>query len=386
MVNNGLNVTCYGCGICASACPNHAISMQKSNEGFWIPIVDTNLCVYCNICDKVCAYFDDKCMLPTDREMDPCAYSVINNNETIRKESTSGGAGFAIGEYLLQKGYFLVGVHYDIGRNIACHFVTEDLEEFKQTLNSKYIPSYTVDGFKNLMDGRKYAVFGTPCQIDSLRRWARLRKKEDNFFLIDLFCHGVPSYLHWDAYLKYHLKEGEHLTNPIFRDKRNGWHAYTISLQTDKRFISNRLQNNDFFQNIFFGNYSLNKTCYTCKYRGTSSAADLRMGDLWGGKYASNEDGITGVLALTGKGDEVIAGIKECLCTVQKEELSVIMAGQLHHHLAIPKTRAKLLQGFRDNRPLPWIYWAYARKMWLKNLVPYVIKKNIKQLLYKFKK
>lgn len=386
MVKNGLNVACYGCGICASACPNHAISMQKSNEGFWIPIVDTNLCVHCNICDKVCAYFDDKCMLPTDREMAPCAYSVINNDETIRKESTSGGAGFAIGEYLLRKGYQLVGVRYDADRNVACHFVTDDLEEFKQTLNSKYIPSYTVDGFKNLMDGRKYAVFGTPCQIDSLRRWARLRKKEDNFFFVDLFCHGVPSYLLWNSYLKYHLKKGENLINPIFRDKRNGWHAYTMSLQTDKRLISNRLQNNDFFQNIFLGNYSLNKTCYTCKYRGINSAADLRMGDLWGGKYALNEDGITGVLALTGKGKEVIAGIKECLCTVQKEELSTILAGQQRYHLTIPRTRTKLLRGFRENRPLPWLYWVYVRKMWLKNLVPYSTKKNIKQLLYKFKK
>lgn len=385
MITNGINTSCYGCGVCAAACPHHAIKIQQSTEGFWVPIVNTGICVDCKICDKICAYTDGHCLLPNGKE-EVKAYAIVNNNEEIRRISTSGGAGFAIGTYLLQQGYLLVGVRYDSEKNIACHFVTDNLKDFKQTLNSKYIPSYTVEGFSGLMDGQKYAVFGTPCQIDSLRRWARLRKREDNFFFVDLFCHGVPSYLHWNAYLRYHLKAGEKLITPIFRDKRNGWHAYTMSLQTDKRFISTPLQKNDFFQNIFFGNFSLNKTCYTCKYRGVNSAADIRMGDLWGGKYASNEEGITGVLALTAKGKEVIADISRNLCQVNLEPLDVIMAGQLHHNLQLPPSRDKLLQGFRENKSLPWLYFVYVRKMWLKNLVPYLVKKNIKRLLYNLRK
>lgn len=385
MITNGINTSCYGCGVCAAACPHHAIKIQQSTEGFWVPIVNTGICVDCKICDKICAYTDEHCLLPNGKE-EVKAYAIVNNNEEIRRISTSGGAGFAIGTYLLQQGYLLVGVRYDSEKNIACHFVTDNLKDFKQTLNSKYIPSYTVEGFSGLMDGQKYAVFGTPCQIDSLRRWARLRKREDNFFFVDLFCHGVPSYLHWNAYLRYHLKAGEKLITPIFRDKRNGWHAYTMSLQTDKRFISTPLQKNDFFQNIFLGNFSLNKTCYTCKYRGVNSAADIRMGDLWGGKYASNEEGITGVLALTAKGKEVIVDISRNLCQVNLEPLDVIMAGQLHHNLQLPPSRDKLLQGFRENKSLPWLYFVYVRKMWLKNLVPYLVKKNIKRLLYNLRK
>lgn len=386
MINNGLHTICFGCGVCSAACPHHAIQIQRSTEGFWVPVVDMNLCVDCHICDKICAYTDAKCTKPSDGKEPIGAYAVVNNDAEIRRISTSGGAGFAIGTYLLQQGYRLIGVRYDAKKNIACHFVADNLEEFRQTLNSKYIPSYTVDGFTGLMDGRKYAVFGTPCQIDSLRRWARLRKKEDNFFFVDLFCHGVPSYLHWDAYLRYHLKNGEKLIAPVFRDKRNGWHAYTMSLQTDKRFISTPLQKNDFFQNIFLGNFSLNKTCYTCKYRGANSAADLRMGDLWGGKYASNEEGITGVLAVTEKGEKVIAGMTGHSCKVKPERLDVIMAGQLHHNLPVPSARERLLQGFAEERSLPWLYYAYVRKMWLKNLVPYGIKKGIKRILYKLGK
>lgn len=383
MINNGKQISCFGCGVCAVACPHQAILIVRSEEGFWVPMVNNELCVNCHICDKVCGYTDDKCSLPDDRIDNVRAYAVVNKDEEIRRLATSGGAGFAIGAYLLQLGYLLVGVRYDKERNVACHFVTDSLDDFKQTLNSKYIPSYTVEGFECLMDGRKYAVFGTPCQIDSIRRWACLRKKEANFFFVDLFCHGVPSYLHWDAYLKYHLKKNEKLLSPIFRDKRNGWHAYTMSLQTDKRFISVPLQKNDLFQNIFFGNYSLNRSCYSCKYRGSNSAADLRMGDLWGGKYASNEKGITGVLAMTEKGEKLIVGIAENLCAVKHEDMDVILAGQLHHNLAMPASRAKLLQGFREGKHLPWLYFKYARKMWLKNLVPYGTKKFIKKVLYK---
>lgn len=385
MVINGKNTICYGCGVCSTACPHQAINISLSEEGFWVPFIDKNKCTNCGICDKVCSYIDRTCHLPLDRLKNIQAYSIINKNNDILKQSTSGGAGYAIAAFLLEKGYTLVGVKYDNKRNIAVHFKTDNLEVFQKTLNSKYIPSYTVEGFEHLMDGKKYAIFGTPCQIDSLKRWSNLRKKSENFIYIDLFCHGVPSYLHWNAYLKHHLKKDEELQYPIFRDKRNGWHAYTMSLKTNKRLISNRLQNNDLFQNIFFGNYTLNRPCYQCIYRGNNSAADIRMGDLWGGKYAHNEKGITGVLALTTKGSYIINNIKD-KCFINNEDESTITAGQLHHNLSIPKSRNKLLQGFLDEKSLSLLYYLYAKKMWIKNLIPYNIKRYLKILIYHIRK
>lgn len=376
---------CFGCGVCATSCPKNAISITLSDEGFWIPIVNKELCINCNICDKVCAYNDKHISLPANKLTNPKGYAVTHKNEDIVKAATSGGAGFAIAQHLNTHGYKLVGVKYNSKKNIATHFVTDFIEEFKVTMNSKYIPSYTVDGFTTLMDGNKYAVFGTPCQIDSLRRWAKLKKKEDNFVFIDLFCHGVPSYLHWNAYLNYHLEKDESIIKPIFRDKRNGWHAFTMSIQTNKRLISNRLQYNDLFQNLFFGNYTLNKTCYQCKYRGKNSAADIRMGDLWGGKYSHDEKGITGVLALTTKGDEIINELNN-LCTITKETENVIVAGQIHKDTPIPLGRDKLLKGFSQNKPMLKLYLKYASKMWMKNIIPYRIKRSIKQVIYKLKK
>ena len=111
------------------------------------------------------------------------------------------------------------------------------------------------------------------------------------------------------------------------------------------------------------------------------------MGDLWGAKYAKNESGITGVLALTSKGMEIMKAISELgLCEVVQEEESVVQAGQLHHDLPVPKTREALLKGFREATSLPLLYLKYVRRMWLKNLVPYRIKCLIKQIIYTVKK
>ena len=47
----------------------------------------------------------------------------------------------------------------------------------------------------------KYLVTGTPCQIDSFRKYIKKFRVEDNFVLMDFFCHGVPSKLVWDKYI-----------------------------------------------------------------------------------------------------------------------------------------------------------------------------------------
>ena len=385
MINTSPGYSCFGCGVCAAACSKQAIKITVSPDGFWIPEIDSSRCVDCGICDTVCSYAYSDIAEPVNKAENIKAYAVANKDNDILKISTSGGAGYAIASHLFNKGYIPVGVRYNVEKGIAEHFVATDMEDFKQTLNSKYIPSYTPNSFGRLMDGRKYAVFGTPCQIDSLRRWARIRKKEANLIFVDLFCHGVPSYLLWQAYLNHHLNDNEELVRPVFRDKCNGWHAYTMSLITDKRRISTTQQHNDFFQNIFFGNFSLNIPCYRCKFRTTNSAADIRMGDLWGGKYADNDTGITGILTFTDIGDEVLTDLSE-YCHIETETPAVVLAGQLSSDQPIPKQREKLLEGFRQNEYLSKLYFTYCRRMWIKNLVPYKAKCLLKKLIYILKR
>jgi len=50
---------CTGCSICAVTCPEKAINIELSSDGFYEPVVDDLLCVDCGLCQKTCYKFDE---------------------------------------------------------------------------------------------------------------------------------------------------------------------------------------------------------------------------------------------------------------------------------------------------------------------------------------
>ncbi len=45
---------CCGCFACAAVCAKDAISMNQDEEGFFYPIISSDLCISCYQCIKVC--------------------------------------------------------------------------------------------------------------------------------------------------------------------------------------------------------------------------------------------------------------------------------------------------------------------------------------------
>ena len=45
---------CCGCSACYSICPVNAIEMVDDDEGFEYPYINTNICIKCNKCKRVC--------------------------------------------------------------------------------------------------------------------------------------------------------------------------------------------------------------------------------------------------------------------------------------------------------------------------------------------
>lgn len=115
------------------------------------------------------------------------SYAAWSKDDIIRNKCSSGGIGFELARTLLKEGFKICGVQYSPEKKRAEHYIATTEQELMASIGSKYIQSYTVDGFKAINKKDKYLVTGTPCQIDSFRRYIQQRHIESHFILIDFF-------------------------------------------------------------------------------------------------------------------------------------------------------------------------------------------------------
>ena len=373
MNNIGYIKNCYGCGVCAIACPKKIISIGLNKDGFYEPSITTiDKCIHCGLCLEVCAFSHDKIAL---NEKGVQGYAAWSKDNQVRISCSSGGIGFEIGRHLIERGYKCCGVKYNIETQRAEHFIANSVEEFIPSIGSKYIQSYTLTGFQSIKRHEKYLITGTPCQIDSFRRYIQKFKIEGNFILLDFFCHSVPSMLAWRKYL--HLVE-DITGKPTFvawRNKLYGWHnSYLLSIDGDKNvpkpLFSNELIMNhvgsyhssfsqkDIFLRLFIGDFCCNPACQlNCKYKYLSSSADIRIGDLWGKTYCKNEKGVSALLAFTPKGNQLIHNLDNCTLTEHSVEL--VAEGQLKRNVKQAFLAPLVRRMLRSNRNYSGYCWKF---------------------------
>lgn len=345
--------SCYGCGVCAIACGKKIVDIRLNADGFYEPYIkDPSKCSNCGLCLEVCSY--SHCITAL-KEIPKESYAAWSKEVGVRRVSASGGAGFEIGRYLIGQGFKVVAVKYDVESRKAEHFVADTVEKFVASMGSKYIQSYTLDGFRSINRKDKFLVTGTPCQIDSLRRYIRKFRCEENFVLMDFFCHGVPSSLVWRKYIKEKEKQLGDIDFVAWRNKLNGWHdswtmvldgkemksdyvdwhdSYNLLIREKNGFVNSRWTKGDSFYDMFFGNNCLGKACYKkCKFKYNHSSADIRIGDMWGNTYKNNEEGVTACAAFTQIGVDVL---KQCNCELVPYPFEQVAEGQIEKPIRYP--------------------------------------------------
>lgn len=358
MKNVGEIKDCFGCGICAVSCPVKIIDINLNENGFYEPrITDDSKCIKCGLCLNNCAFNHSELASQPEKKQSWGAWS---NNEQIQRKCSSGGIGFEICRQLIARGYKVIACRYNPERQIAEHYVAETETELIESIGSKYIQSLTPDALKLIKRNEKYAIVGTPCQIDSLRRFVKQRKLEDNVVLIDFFCHCVPSMWAWNGYLRMVEKEIGKVEYASWRNKLEyGWHdSYIMNLdnkpvkagsleEVSGKWIK-RMSRGDIFYKLFLGDIALNPACSkNCKYKMDNSSADIRLGDFWGKTYRSDDSGVSSVVAFTEKGAGVINSLSGV--TLQSHSFETVTEGQMKRN-AQPKAIAPVVMTLLKNK------------------------------------
>lgn len=294
-----IGARCTGCFACQNACPYDAISFNEHNEGFYYPSIDTNRCVNCGICDKICPR-----VASTERYTMKSAYYGWSNDVKTREQSSSGGLFAELAQLILADGGCVYGAAFNYANEIRLETHSTDEVPLLELLKSKYVQSYVGESFRKiktqLKSGRKVLFCGTPCQLDGLR--AYLGNDYKNLILVDFICHGVPSMDLLRKHLDMLKLTGIREIN--FRPKVSSWVDYfLIKHSKGERKIHWTLD--EYFYS-FEKNKSIRQACMNCEHCNGARSADITIADFWGiYKYAPEEydpKGISLILCNTDKG------------------------------------------------------------------------------------
>lgn len=292
---------CCGCKACVQACPKQCIRFNLDDTGFGYPEVNIQECINCGLCERVCPILSVQ-----DYELpnDTLTYAAYHREELERLESSSGGIFSALAEYVINKKGVVYGAAFDDHFNVT-HCYADTISDLEKLKRSKYVQSNIGHSYEEiklfLQEGRLVLFSGVPCQVAGLRSF--LRKDYSNLILLDVVCHGVASPAIWQKYLeeikdKIALDNGierkEHVVikNISFRDKRNSWRKYNISIYYEilphgpikekKEGEFSKCIWEDDYMLCFLKNYSLRPSCYKCSFRNGKSRSDITLADFWG--------------------------------------------------------------------------------------------------------
>ncbi len=321
---------CSGCGMCSNICSLKAIKMQKDDKGFYFPVVDIKKCVNCQQCIKLCPS-NNKIVT---RKQKPLVYAAWNKDKYIRKESTSGGIFSLLAERIIDLGGVVAGVAWTADFKTQ-HMIVDNKANLLKIRGSKYVQSNTKQIYqhvKEYLKQGKYVLFsGTPCQVHALRLF--LGTVYERLITVDVVCHGVPSQLMFNRYLKEINSEINRITKVIFRKKKNFWSYAYVHIESDNQKNYEKLTIDDSYFNLFNFNYSLRENCYNCQYTNLNRVSDITLMDFWGYKIKSfkmrnYEKGISAILINSDKGMHLFRQLKNKLVYETRKIEDVLIGNQ----------------------------------------------------------
>ena len=319
---------CCGCAVCVNICPKHCIRMAQNEEGFFYPEIQVENCVNCGACEKVCPVLEGRYVANTDLKE---TWAVQNTDQGILMNSSSGGMFTALACVVFDMSGCVFGAAFSEDFKRLHHIMAETPEELHRLRGSKYLQSETEKCYllaeEQLKQDRWVLFCGTPCQIAGLRGF--LGRDFDRLIMVDVICHGTPSVLLWQAYLK-HIEDkiGGRAVAVSFRDKKEGWKNFGIKITTEGEKVYYCPRQKDPYMKMFLKNICLRESCYHCKVKETGPVSDITIGDLWGAEKIIPEMdstfGISLAVVHTEKGRQFFEKMKESMAVASVDYVQAL--------------------------------------------------------------
>jgi len=296
---------CNGCSACFNTCPVNAIQMiPDAEDGYWIRKIDFDKCIHCGKCAKICPVIHPV----YDNNKEPQCYAYMAEDE-VRRQSSSGGAFHTIATHVLQNKGYVCGVKLS-PEFLPEHVVTNDTKDLPELQRSKYVQSKVGSVYKQvkkLLDSGERVLFsGCPCQVAGLKSF--LAKPYENLLTVDIVCHGAPSPMVFQHYLKenYDLNK---LKTFHFRTKKFGYNSFhQTATYDDGTQISSQIAWDDYEKTMHSG-MAIKPICADCIFAPSPRQGDLTIGDFWGiGSFKAEYNdqlGTSCVLINNAKGEAV---------------------------------------------------------------------------------
>ena len=385
---------CCGCRACSNICPKNAISFKEDKYGFLFPEIDENLCVGCGRCKSVCAFQNQE---KEYRRTPIKGYAAVLKDGKRLKQSASGGAFWAVAEWVIEHGGCVFGVIWDAEMN-AVHTCAETLEQLAPMQGSKYVQSNIGNSYKlvkeELSKNRWVLFSGTPCQVAALRQFLSNNNFE-KLITVDIVCHGVPNNAFFHNMLSSLENDyGGKIVDLRFRHKRPDWLNGCIWIKIKKignKYITKDIfhQESPYFMMFTPKNQCCRQSCAGCKYAASIRVGDLTVGDFWGYEKASIKiEYKKGLSCLLVNDEKMFPILPKLNMTLQEVPVERILNGndQLLHpyykderwnkvmdsfargeyeklEMEFRTRNAKLIKRFRIMKLMPPVLLAYLRKI-----------------------
>lgn len=287
---------CNGCMACVDICNKKAVTV-KDKVQFYIAEIDASKCVNCGLCRKVCpneSIVESK--LPIEW------YQGWANDKNIREKASSGGFATAISKSFIENGGIVCSCEYANGE--FSFTITDKVEKLEKYKGSKYVKSnpHGIYGEikKKLVENKKVLMIALPCQIAAAKNFIGDRLQE-NFYTVDLICHGTPSPKHLTEFLKQYNISMQEINNISFRRKN----SFRVKENGRAIVYPGTL---DRYTLAFLNAFNYTENCYSCQFAQRKRISDLTIGDSWGSSIKEEERrrGISLALCMTSKGKELL--------------------------------------------------------------------------------